>query len=45
MIERIKPRRAFFTHLSHDVKHAEIERDLPPHVRVLYDGLRIAVDS
>ena len=44
MIERIKPRRAFFTHLSHDMKHTDIEQILPPHVRVLYDGLKIAVE-
>jgi phosphoribosyl 1,2-cyclic phosphate phosphodiesterase len=43
LIARIKPKRAFFTHLSHDVKHADIERDLPPNVRVLYDGLQIEV--
>jgi phosphoribosyl 1,2-cyclic phosphate phosphodiesterase len=41
VIADLKPRRAFFTHLTHDVPHAEIERNLPPHVRVLYDGLQI----
>jgi phosphoribosyl 1,2-cyclic phosphate phosphodiesterase len=39
IIDDLKPRRAYFTHLSHDVSHAEIERDLPPHVRAAYDGL------
>jgi len=41
MIETLQPRRAFFTHLSHDLKHADIEATLPPHIRVLYDGLVI----
>jgi phosphoribosyl 1,2-cyclic phosphate phosphodiesterase len=43
MIAILKPKRAFFTHLSHDASHAEIEADLPPHVRVAYDGLRIHI--
>ena len=43
IIADLQPRRAFFTHLSHDVKHADIEATLPPHVRVAYDGLRIDV--
>lgn len=38
-IERIKPKRAFFTHIAHAVKHATIDPTLPPHVRLAYDGL------
>ena len=41
IIAELKPRRAFFTHLSHDMKHADIEATLPPHVRVSYDGLKL----
>jgi phosphoribosyl 1,2-cyclic phosphate phosphodiesterase len=40
-VERIRPRRAFFTHMSHEVHHADTERDLPPHIRLAYDGLRV----
>ena len=40
-VEQIRPRRAFFTHMSHDLGHAETEKDLPPNVRLAYDGLRI----
>jgi phosphoribosyl 1,2-cyclic phosphate phosphodiesterase len=43
VIDQLRPRRAFFTHLSHDMKHADIEATLPPHVRVGYDGLRFEV--
>ncbi len=39
MIDLLKPRRAYFTHLTHDMTHADIERSLPPHVRVCYDTL------
>jgi len=40
-VERIHPRRAFFTHMSHEVEHSETENGLPPHIRLAYDGLRI----
>ena len=31
--------RTFLTHLTHRVRHADLERALPPHVRPAYDGL------
>jgi phosphoribosyl 1,2-cyclic phosphate phosphodiesterase len=40
-VEQIAPKRAFFTHISHDLPHEETERDFPSHVRLAYDGLRI----
>jgi phosphoribosyl 1,2-cyclic phosphate phosphodiesterase len=40
-VERLKPRRAFFTHMSHDLDHAATEAILPPHIRLAYDGLQI----
>ena len=40
-VERLQPRRAFFTHMSHEVEHSETEEQLPPNVRLAYDGLRI----
>lgn len=43
VIEKLQPKRAFFTHLSHDMKHADIEAMLPGHVRVGFDGLKIEV--
>jgi phosphoribosyl 1,2-cyclic phosphate phosphodiesterase len=43
-VERLRPRRAFFTHMSHEVEHAATERQLPPHVRLAYDGLRIPIE-
>ncbi len=42
-IERIAPRRAFFTHMSHELPHEETERKLPAHVRLSYDGLEIPI--
>lgn len=40
-VRAIRPRRAFFTHMSHDLHHADTERGLPDDIRLSYDGLRI----
>ncbi|MDB5351125.1 MAG: metal-dependent hydrolase, beta-lactamase superfamily [Planctomycetota bacterium] len=41
VVERLKPRRAFLTHLSHDLDHAATESSLPPGVALAYDGLEL----
>ena len=41
LVEELKPRRAFFTHISHDLPHEETNRNLPPHVRLAHDGLKL----
>ncbi len=43
-VEKLKPRRAFFTHMSHDLDHALTEANLPPHIRLAYDGLKLDFD-
>lgn len=40
-IDRLKPRRAFLTHLSHTYDHGTAEGRLPEGVRLAYDGLAI----
>jgi phosphoribosyl 1,2-cyclic phosphate phosphodiesterase len=40
-VEILAPKRAFFTHICHDLAHARTEELLPPHVRLAYDGLEI----
>src|SRR6476646_6645527 len=42
-VEQLSPRRAFFTHICHDLGHARGESLLPPHIRLAYDGLEIGV--
>jgi len=42
-VEKLAPRRAFFTHICHDLGHVRTEETLPPHVRLAYDGLEIAI--
>jgi len=43
--ESLAPRRAFFTHISHDLRHERAESMLPPGVRLAYDGLEIEVGA
>jgi phosphoribosyl 1,2-cyclic phosphate phosphodiesterase len=42
-IERLRPRRAFLTHMNHEVSHETVSRRLPPGVELAYDGLTIEV--
>ncbi|HOX38686.1 MAG TPA: MBL fold metallo-hydrolase [Candidatus Brocadiia bacterium] len=37
----LAPARTYFTHLTHDVEHAEMEASLPAGIRPAYDGLVI----
>ncbi len=41
LVESLRPRRAFFTHISHDLPHEETNAKLPPHVRLSHDGLKL----
>jgi len=40
---RIGARQTWFIHMCHELGHAATEADLPPDVRLAYDGLRIHV--
>jgi phosphoribosyl 1,2-cyclic phosphate phosphodiesterase len=40
-VRRMQPRRAYFTHMSHDLPHAETNQELPENMQLAYDGLRI----
>lgn len=42
-VERLQPRRAYFTHISHDLLHAATEARLPANVHMAYDGLEIPI--
>jgi phosphoribosyl 1,2-cyclic phosphate phosphodiesterase len=41
LVEQLKPRRAFFTHMSHDLPHQATNAALPENVRLSYDGLKL----
>ena len=38
-VDQLKPRRTFFTHIAHDIKHARDSAHLPAGVEFAYDGL------
>lgn len=46
LIDRIQPKEARFTHLSHRIGlHRQVNEILPPHVRLAYDGLVMELDE
>ncbi len=46
LIEELKPRRAFITHISHQMGfHHEVQAELPPNVQLAYDGLEVYIDN
>ena len=42
---KLGAQRTYLTHICHDLPHARTESQLPPSVRLAYDGLEIAVCS
>ncbi len=49
LIQQLQPRRAWFTHIAHDLSHAETNERLAkmgyPHVQLAYDGLQFEVQA
>lgn len=42
IIEKVSPREAYLTHVSHEMGlYSEVDRELPQHVHIAYDGLKI----
>jgi phosphoribosyl 1,2-cyclic phosphate phosphodiesterase len=39
VIDRVRPARAYLTHMSHDIEHEAVNKQLPPNVELAYDGL------
>lgn len=42
-VKQLRPRQAYFTHICHDLPHAETEASFPPNVHLAYDGLELEV--
>ncbi|MGA2629435.1 MAG: MBL fold metallo-hydrolase [Terriglobia bacterium] len=45
LVDRLKPRRALFTHIAHEMGHEETNATLPAHVRLAFDGLSVEVGT
>jgi phosphoribosyl 1,2-cyclic phosphate phosphodiesterase len=41
IVNQLKPKRAFFTHICHDLGHEATNATLPRHVRLAHDGLKL----
>ena len=41
IVEQLKPKRTFFTHISHDLPHEATNASLPENVRLAHDGLKL----
>lgn len=41
VVERLRPRRTYLTHICHDLEHDATNRRLPPGVQLAYDGLSV----
>jgi phosphoribosyl 1,2-cyclic phosphate phosphodiesterase len=39
--EQVGAQRVFFTHICHDLPHQETNAQLPPHVRLAHDGMKV----
>ena len=46
MVDTIRPQQTYFTHISHKMGlHADVEKELPDHVSLAFDGLQLVVDE
>jgi phosphoribosyl 1,2-cyclic phosphate phosphodiesterase len=43
--KRLGAKRTYFTHMCHDLPHAETEQSLPPGIFLAYDGLQLEVSA
>ena len=44
LVKELRPKRAWFTHICHDLAHVETNARLPENVRLAYDGLQIEAE-
>jgi phosphoribosyl 1,2-cyclic phosphate phosphodiesterase len=46
LVEELKPAKAYFTHISHQLGlHHEVENELPPNIHCAYDGLKVELND
>ncbi|MFN7014999.1 MAG: MBL fold metallo-hydrolase [Bacteroidia bacterium] len=42
LMEELKPKKAYFTHISHQLgKHEDVSKELPDYIQLAYDGLKL----
>jgi len=46
IIAQVQPREAYITHVSHEMGfYAEVSKELPPHIHIAYDGLKLEINE
>jgi phosphoribosyl 1,2-cyclic phosphate phosphodiesterase len=45
LVDELKPKRTWFTHIAHDLGHAQTNARLPKNVQLAYDGLTFEVPA
>jgi phosphoribosyl 1,2-cyclic phosphate phosphodiesterase len=45
IVEQVRPRKALFVHITHDLDHAEVNAQLPPYAQLAYDGQVVEVND
>jgi phosphoribosyl 1,2-cyclic phosphate phosphodiesterase len=44
LVNELKPEKAYFTHISHQLGlHADVEKELPENIELAFDGLKINI--
>lgn len=44
LVEALQPRRAYFTHIAHELAHAATDAQLPASMRLAYDNLSLEIE-
>jgi phosphoribosyl 1,2-cyclic phosphate phosphodiesterase len=44
LVNKIAPKRAYFTHISHDLDHESTNASLPSNIRLAHDGLQLTFE-
>jgi len=45
IVKEINPKKTFFTHISHEMEHDEVNNILPTNVKLAYDGLQLKINK
>ena len=44
MVAELKPEKAYFTHISHQLgRHEDVSKELPANIEIAYDGLKLTI--
>jgi phosphoribosyl 1,2-cyclic phosphate phosphodiesterase len=43
IVDELRPRQAYFVHITHDLDHAAVNAELPPYAQLAYDGQVIEI--